>query len=152
MSYSSLTKYSTDPVNAFGNLKSALKNDFIKQKEQWIIRKIGFKLRDTFYNRKIKKLKSFDELKNEYEKFQENIDLDFLYQKYMEQIEAVINEDSYNIFLRYYDNKGIFTKFLPQLRLKGEVPYKNVVFEYLKEHSEVLEILRNRYFSKIISD
>lgn len=145
-----IAKFSRDKENAFANLKSALKNDFISKKEQWIIRKIAFRLRETFFTGKIKKLKDFPELKAEYTSFSSSVDLDALHASYEAEIQRVIDTDDYNTFLRYYDNKGIFTMFLPQLKLENKMPYKEAVFAYLSEHKDVLTVLRNKYFPGII--
>lgn len=144
-----IAKFSRDKENAFANLKSALKTDFISKKEQWIIRKIAFRLREIFFTGKIKKLKDFSELKTEYTSFSSSIDLDALHASYEAEIQRVIDADDYNTFLRYYDNKGIFTMFLPQLKLENKMPYKEAVFTYLSEHKDVLTRLRNKYFPGI---
>lgn len=145
-----IATFSRDKENAFANLKSALKNDFISKKEQWIIRKIAFRLRETFFTGKIKRLKDFPELKVEYTSFSSSIDLDALHASYEAEIQQVIDADDYNTLLRYYDNKGIFTMFLPQLKLENKMPYKEAVFTYLSEHKDVLTGLRSKYFPGII--
>lgn len=145
-----IAAFSRDKENAFANLKSALKNDFISKKEQWIIRKIAFCLRETFFTGKIKRLKDFPELKVEYTSFSSSVDLDALHASYEAEIQRVIDADDYNTLLRYYDNKGIFTMFLPQLKLENKMPYKEAVFTYLSEHKDVLTGLRSKYFPGII--
>ena len=145
-----IATFSRDKENAFANLKSALKNDFISKKEQWIIRKIAFRLRETFFTGKIKRLKDFPELKVEYTSFSSSVDLDALHASYEAEIQQVIDADDYNTLLRYYDNKGIFTMFLPQLKLENKMPYKEAVFTYLSEHKDVLTGLRSKYFPGII--
>lgn len=145
-----IATFSRDKENAFANLKSALKNDFISKKEQWIIRKIAFRLRETFFTGKIKRLKDFPELKVEYTSFSNSVDLDALHASYEAEIQQVIDADDYNTLLRYYDNKGIFTMFLPQLKLENKMPYKEAVFTYLSEHKDVLTGLRSKYFPGII--
>ena len=145
-----IATFSRDKENAFANLKSALKNDFISKKEQWIIRKIAFRLRETFFTGKIKRLKDFPELKVEYTSFSSSVDLDALHASYEAEIQRVIDADDYNTLLRYYDNKGIFTMFLPQLKLENKMPYKEAVFTYLSEHKDVLTGLRSKYFPGII--
>ena len=145
-----IATFSRDKENAFANLKSALKNDFISKKEQWIIRKIAFRLRETFFTGKIKRLKDFPELKLEYTSFSSSVDLDALHASYEAEIQQVIDADDYNTLLRYYDNKGIFTMFLPQLKLENKMPYKEAVFTYLSEHKDVLTGLRSKYFPGII--
>lgn len=145
-----IATFSRDKENAFANLKSALKNDFISKKEQWIIRKIAFRLRETFFTGKIKRLKDFPELKVEYTPFSSSVDLDALHASYEAEIQRVIDADDYNTLLRYYDNKGIFTMFLPQLKLENKMPYKEAVFTYLSEHKDVLTGLRSKYFPGII--
>lgn len=145
-----IATFSRDKENAFANFKSALKNDFISKKEQWIIRKIAFRLRETFFTGKIKRLKDFPELKVEYTSFSSSVDLDALHASYEAEIQRVIDADDYNTLLRYYDNKGIFTMFLPQLKLENKMPYKEAVFTYLSEHKDVLTGLRSKYFPGII--
>lgn len=145
-----IATFSRDKENAFANLKSALKNDFISKKEQWIIRKIAFRLRETFFTGKIKRLKDFPELKVEYTSFSSSVDLDALHASYEAEIQRVIDADDYNTLLRYYDNKGVFTMFLPQLKLENKMPYKEAVFTYLSEHKDVLTGLRSKYFPGII--
>lgn len=145
-----IATFSRDKENAFANLKSALKNDFISKKEQWIIRKIAFRLRETFFTGKIMRLKDFPELKVEYTSFSSSVDLDALHASYEAEIQQVIDADDYNTLLRYYDNKGIFTMFLPQLKLENKMPYKEAVFTYLSEHKDVLTGLRSKYFPGII--
>ena len=145
-----IATFSRDKENAFANLKSELKNDFISKKEQWIIRKIAFRLRETFFTGKIKRLKDFPELKVEYTSFSSSVDLDALHASYEAEIQQVIDADDYNTLLRYYDNKGIFTMFLPQLKLENKMPYKEAVFTYLSEHKDVLTGLRSKYFPGII--
>lgn len=145
-----IATFSRDKENAFANLKSALKNDFISKKEQWIIRKIAFRLRKTFFTGKIMRLKDFPELKVEYTSFSSSVDLDALHASYEAEVQRVIDADDYNTLLRYYDNKGIFTMFLPQLKLENKMPYKEAVFTYLSEHKDVLTGLRSKYFPGII--
>lgn len=145
-----IATFSRDKENAFANLKSALKNDFISKKEQWIIRKIAFRLRETFFTGKIMRLKDFPELKVEYTSFSSSVDLDALHASYEAEIQRVIDADDYNTLLRYYDNKGIFTMFLPQLKLENKMPYKEAVLTYLSEHKDVLTGLRSKYFPGII--
>ena len=145
-----IATFSRDKENAFANLKSALKNDFISKKEQWIIRKIAFRLRETFFTGKIKRLKDFPELKVEYTSFSSSVDLHALHASYEAEIQQVIDADDYNTLLRYYNNKGIFTMFLPQLKLENKMPYKEAVFTYLSEHKDVLTGLRSKYFPGII--
>ena len=145
-----IATFSRDKENAFANLKSALKNDFISKKEQWIIRKIAFRLRETFFTGKIMRLKDFPELKAEYTSFSSSVDLDALHASYEAEVQRVIDADDYNTLLRYYDNKGIFTMFLPQLKLENKMPYKEAVFTYLSEHKDVLTGLRSKYFPGII--
>lgn len=145
-----IATFSRDKENAFANLKSALKNDFISKKEQWIIRKIAFRLRETFFTGKIMRLKDFPELKVEYTSFSSSVDLDALHASYEAEVQRVIDADDYNTLLRYYDNKGIFTMFLPQLKLENKMPYKEAVFTYLSEHKDVLTGLRSKYFPGII--
>lgn len=145
-----IATFSRAKENAFANLKSALKNDFISKKEQWIIRKIAFRLRETFFTGKIMRLKDFPELKVEYTSFSSSVDLDALHASYEAEIQRVIDADDYNTLLRYYDNKGIFTMFLPQLKLENKMPYKEAVFTYLSEHKDVLTGLRSKYFPGII--
>ena len=132
-----IATFSRDKENAFANLKSALKNDFISKKE-------------TFFTGKIKRLKDFPELKVEYTSFSSSVDLDALHASYEAEIQRVIDADDYNTLLRYYDNKGIFTMFLPQLKLENKMPYKEAVFTYLSEHKDVLTGLRSKYFPGII--
>ena len=73
---------------------------------------------ETFFNGKIKKSKNFSELQTEYTAFSSGIDLEALQTSYETEIQQVIDADDYNTYLRYYDNKGIFTAFLPQLKLE----------------------------------
>ncbi len=141
-----IAKYSRDKENAFVNLKAALKSDLISKKEQWVIRKIAFHLRETFFSGKVKRLKDFSDLKAEYTSFSSSIDLEALHTRYEAEIQQVIDTDDYNTFLRYYDNKGIFTMFLPQLKLENKIPYREAVFAYLNEHKNVLAELREKYF------
>ena len=144
-----IEKFSRDKENAFANLQTALKADFIDKKEQWIIRKIAFRLRETFFSGKIKKIKNFSELQTEYTTFSNGIDLKALYTSYETEIQQIIDADDYNTYLRYYDNKGIFTVFLPQLKLENKMPYKEAAFAYLSDHKDVLFELRSKYFPRI---
>lgn len=144
-----IAEFSRDAENAFPNLKEALKIDFIPQKDQWVTRKIAFRLRDTFFEGKINNLKDFDDLKTKYTTFSKNIDLEAMRTSYEAEIQQVIDADDYNTYLRYYDNKGILTLFLPQLKLKNKMTYKEAVFTYLKTHKDLLEKLRNKYFPDI---
>lgn len=144
-----IAQFSRDKENAFANLKTALKTDFISKKEQWIIRKMAFRLRETFFSGKIKKLRDFSELQAEYKTFSSSIDLGTLYTGYDAEIQQIIDTDDYNTFLRYYDNKGIFTVFLPQLKLKNKMTYKEAVFAYLSAHKDLLRGLRKKYFPGI---
>jgi len=144
-----IAEYSRDKENAFSNLKAALKTDFISKKDQWVTRKIAFRLRDTFFKGKIKKLKDFGELKTEYTTFSDSINLEAMRTSYEAEIQQVIDADNFNTYLRYYDNKGIFTAFLPQLKLKNKMSYEEAVFTYLKAHKDVLLELRSKYFPDI---
>lgn len=146
-----IEEFSRDKDNAFANLKDALRQDFISQKERWIIRKIAFHLRSTFFNGKIKGLKDYSELKLKYTEFIQGIDLDGLHTKYEEEIQKVIDTDDYNTYLRYYDNKGIFGQFSSILKLEKEMKYGEAVFAYLKEHKEVLVKLRRKYLLDMIA-
>ena len=124
-----IAKYSRDKENTFVNLKAALKSDLISKKEQWVIRKIAFHLRETFFSGKVKRLKDFFRLKKRNTHLLvSSIDLEALRTRYEAEIQQVIDTDDYNTFLRYYDNKGIFTMFLPQLKLENKIPYREAVF------------------------
>ena len=103
-------------------------------------------MRETFFSGKVKRLKDFSDLKAEYTSFSSSIDLEALRTRYEAEIQQVIDTDDYNTFLRYYDNKGIFTMFLPQLKLENKIPYREAVFAYLNEHKNVLAELREKYF------
>lgn len=144
-----ISSYSIDPANAFENVKTALKKDFVSRKEQWVVRKIGFRLRDIFFNKKIKDLKYFSELNEKYRQFQEKIDLEAMFSQYMEEIKQVIAADDYDTYLKYYDNKGILSDFAAQLRLRDKRPYEEVVFEYLKGNKAILDRMRKKYFAPI---
>ena len=110
---------------------------------------MAFRLRETFFSGKIKKLKDFSELQAEYKTFSSSIDLGTLYTGYDAEIQQIIDTDDYNTFLRYYDNKGIFTVFLPQLKLENKMTYKEAVFAYLSDHKDLLRGLRKKYFPGI---
>ena len=144
-----IEQYSRDKENAFENLKASVKSDFIARKEQWIIRKIAFCLRATFFTGKIKKLTDFTELKKSYTDYTRSIDLDDLYSSFETEIQQAIDTDNYNTYLRYYDNKGMFTTFAKQLALENKMPYKEAVFAFLNDHKEVLAELRAKYFPGI---
>ena len=94
-------------------------------------------------------MKDFSELQAEYKTFSSSIDLGTLYTGYDAEIQQIIDTDDYNTFLRYYDNKGIFTVFLPQLKLENKMTYKEAVFAYLSDHKDLLRGLRKKYFPGI---
>lgn len=144
-----IAQYSRDKENAFENLKASLKSDFIEKKEQWITRKIAFYLRTKFFTGKIKNLKNCDELKKAYTDYTRSINLDELYFSFKTEIEKVIDTDNYNTYLRYYDNKGMFTDFAKQLVLENNMRYKEAVLSFLNDHKEVLVELRAKYFPDI---
>ena len=144
-----IAQYSRDKEKAFENLKASVKSDFIARKEQWIIRKIAFCLRATFFTGKIKKLTDFTELKKSYADYTRSIDLDDLYSSFETEIQQAIDTDNYNTYLRYYDNKGMFATFAKQLALENKMPYKEAVFAFLNDHKEVLAELRAKYFPGI---
>ena len=127
-----------------------MKEKLVKKKEQWIIRKIGFYLKNNSFNRKINALENYKKLREEYLEFQKEIDLDKLYKKFEKEIDSIIILDDYNKFLQYYDSKGIFKEdFKSSLNLKDDFSYEDVVFKYLKVNKELLVKLRTRYFPKI---
>lgn len=109
-----------------------------------------FQFERNILHGKIMRLKDFPELKVEYTSFSSSVDLDALHASYEAEVQRVIDADDYNTLLRYYDNKGIFTMFLPQLKLENKMPYKEAVFTYLSEHKDVLTGLRSKYFPGII--
>ncbi len=143
-----LKEYSLNP-SAFSLLKQKLKESFINNKEQWIIRNIAFNLHDTKYNKKINSLKTYTELKNNFNSWLKEINLDNLYQKYLKLYNDILTKDDYNTYLRYYDNKGLYNTFKNILKLKNKENYFNIVFVYLKNHQEVLDKIRNTYFKEI---
>lgn len=146
-----IKQYSLDKENAFEKIRQKLREDFISQKENWIIKKIAFYLRETYFDKEINRLSNFSDLREKYIEFRDGIDLNVLYTKYEEEIQKVIDKDDYNTLLKYYDNKGIFNKFLPQLKLKGEMQYREAVFSYLMNNKNVLSELRKRYLPDILA-
>ena len=144
-----LLNYSTNPENAFQNLKVKLKGDLISKKEIWIIRRIAYELRNKFFNEKVKDITSINDLKKRYDKFKKQIDLDDLYLESEKIIDSAINSNDYNKFLRYYDNKNMFSQYKKEMKLKNNLKYEEVVFEYLNNHKEKLQELRDKYFPSI---
>ena len=144
-----LSEYSLNPDTAFSNLKTQLKSELISTKEIWIIRKIAYELREKFFNKKVKDITSFDELKLRYNEFKNKINLDEMYLENEKIINNAINSNNYNEYLRYYDNKGMFSKFKNVMELDGNLNYEEIVFEYLKNHTEKLVELRKKFFPNI---
>ena len=144
-----LFEYSVNPEEAFNNLKTQLKKELISTKEIWIIRKIAFELRDKFFNKKVKDITSINELKLRYNEFNDQIDIYEMYSENEKIIDDAINSNDYNKYLRYFDNKGMFSKFQKIMELRDNLNYEEVVFEYLKTHKEKIEDLRKKYFPNI---
>ena len=144
-----IKQYSSQPESAFLELQEAVKNDFKNNKEQWLLRKTAYELEKKFFNDRINSLKNLDELKNKYREYQGKIKIDAIYTKYLEQYEKIVKTDDYNHYLRFYDSKGMFKKFVHTLHLSNRMPYEKVVFEYLKYHPEVLKAMRRKYFPNI---
>lgn len=144
-----IKEYSSEPENAFQNLKDALKTDFISKKERWIIRKTGFKLRDIFFNKKINSLTAFEDLKKEYNDFLSQVDLDAMRVEYEKRYDEIINSDDYDTYLRYYDNKAILKNFVHFLKLKNNIQYEDVVFAYLENNQRILADIRKKYLPVI---
>lgn len=147
-----IEKYSERPDNAFTELKSLIKTKLTKNKERWVVRKIAFELSERLFNEKVNSLSDLADLKNKYQAFQQQLNIDSMHRKYLNEIDNIIQKDDYNTFLRYYDNKGILLEFEHVLHLKGKVHYSEIIFEYLKENPEVLEVVRTKYFPDIISE
>lgn len=88
-------------------------------------------------------------MKKSYTDYTRSINLDELYFGFKTEIEKVIDTDNYNTYLRYYDNKGMFTDFAKQLVLENNMRYKEAVLSFLNDHKEVLVELRAKYFPDI---
>lgn len=145
-----ISEFSLDKDNAFQNLCEAAKNDLISKKEQWIIRKIAFELRNTLFNKGVNCLNNICELKSMYQEYNESINIDELYSIFEQEIQNVIDTGDYDKILRYYDNKGMFTEFLPILKLNGKIRYEEAVFMYLRKNKAIVNELRSNYFPKIV--
>ena len=127
----------------------AVKDDFIKNKERFVIRNVATRLHELGFSDGIKKLVSREELISDYERFSKSINLDNLFNKYDELFEEIIEKNDLNTLLRYYDNKNILTDFDNILNFSAG-SYESVVLPFLKENSEtLLASLKEKYLNAI---
>lgn len=144
-----IKKYGTDGDNTLQKVIVAVKDDFIKNKERFVIRNVATRLHELGFSDGIKKLVSREELKSDYERFSKSINLDNLFDKYDELFEKIIAENDLNTFLRYYDNKNILTDFDNILNFTVG-SYESNVLPFLKETAKTLLVrLREKYLQDI---
>lgn len=93
-----IEKYSERPDNAFTELKSLIKTKLTKNKERWVVRKIAFELSERLFNEKVNSLSDLADLKNKYQAFQQQLNIDSMHRKYLNEIDNIIQKDDYNTF------------------------------------------------------
>lgn len=144
-----IKKYGTGGDNTLQKVIVAVKDDFIKNKERFVIRNVATRLHELGFSDGIKKLVSREELISDYERFSKSINLDNLFNKYDELFEEIIEKNDLNTLLRYYDNKNILTDFDNILNFSAG-SYESVVLPFLKENSEtLLASLKEKYLNAI---
>lgn len=144
-----IKKYGTGGDNTLQKVIVAVKDDFIKNKERFVIRNVATRLHELGFSDGIKKLVSREELISDYERFSKSINLDNLFNKYDELFEEIIEKNDLNTLLRYYDNKNILTDFDNILNFSAG-SYESIVLPLLKENSEtLLASLKEKYLNAI---
>lgn len=150
-----INKYSKEGNKevVFEKVKEKIKNIFISSKDQWIAKHVAFELRDKFdYRGKINSIENLDQFKRLYaaeRKSEEEIDK--LAEKYEDLHKTILNEDSYDLYLRYLDYKGLLSQEIHILKFGDEIEYKTEVMNYLNtdEGDILLKEIRSEYFAGI---
>lgn len=144
-----IKNYSKDSENAYNNVFNAVKNDFIKNKERFVIRNVATRLHELGFKDKIKKLTSRVELKEDYNKHLASINLDDIFNEYDNLYAEILNKNEFNTILRYYDNKNILTDFEKELDFVDNISYEEQVLPFLKENISLLFRLKEKYLKNI---
>lgn len=144
-----IENYSKDPASTFQKVFSKIKSDFIKKKERFIIRNVATRLHELGFSDGIKKLKTRQELKDNYNKFVTSVNLDNIFEEYENLYNDIIEKNDLNTILRYYDNKNILTDFDKVLDFRDGFHYEESVLTFLKENDTLLLLLREKYLKEI---
>lgn len=144
-----IENYSKDPASTFQKVFSKIKSDFIKKKERFIIRNVATRLHELGFSDGIKKLKTRQELKDNYNKFVTSVNLDNIFEEYENLYNDIIEKNDLNTILRYYDNKNILTDFDKILDFRDGFHYEESVLTFLKENDTLLLLLREKYLKEI---
>ena len=133
--------------DVFVKLFKELRKEVESNKEKWCTNKVAFMLRRKLFDGKTRGIISIEELKKEYESFCANVNIDNLFKECLKEIDTAIESDNYDTLLRYYDNKGIMTKFAPLLHLRDKKPYPEALIECLSNNDSLIQDVREKYFS-----
>ena len=145
-----IQELSTNKDSAFENVLSAVKADFITQKERFIIRYVATRLHELGFGDGIKSLTTREELKEKYNNYVQSINLDNMFIEYEELFDSIVSKNDLNTFLRYYDNKNILSDFDGILAFSENRSYAEEVLPFLKRNQNTLiHMLRNKYLSGI---
>ena len=145
-----IEKLSTNKDNAFANVLSAVKADFITKKERFIIRYVATRLHELGFGDGIKSLTTREELKEKYNNYVQSINLDNMFIEYEILFDSIVAKNDLNTFLRYYDNKNILSDFDSILAFSENRSYAEEVLPFLKRNQNALiHMLRNKYLSDI---
>lgn len=135
----SLKKSSIDKTKKF------IKEKFIANKENWIIRHCAFDLRDNIsYHDKILSLTNETELLENYKQsIKTDYDINRLYDEYESKFNAILSKDSYDEFLKNIDLKSIM-RLISKFFFNKNTDYEEKVFKELKkpENQMVLDEIR----------
>lgn len=147
-----IKNYSTikdDEVKIKEDIKNKVAIEFKKNKDVWITRHVAFMLKEKYYRGKIKDLNNIQQLK---ERVLSDSIIDRIDEKTLE-MEKLYNElverNDYDMYLKYYDNKGIFQLIESHLKLE-DYNYDEAIRKLFSQESiDFYTEIKNKYFQDI---
>ncbi len=133
-----ISRFSKDKINTLGNVVAAVKADFIKTKETFIIRNTATRLHEIGFGGKIKSLRTRQELIDSYNNFSSSVSLTDYFNHYEQVFDTAANSNDLNTMLRYFDSKNILSDYDHILDFEYGKTYLGEVFMFLKSESSTL--------------
>lgn len=142
-----MVEYSDSPDKTLliDTFKQKVIDNFKKDKEKWIIRKIAYSMRaNAEYRGKILRLSTIEEFKDIYHSnIKSDLEIDSLYQQFSSDFDSIIKKNDYDLILRNYDNKGLI-KEVSVIFYNDYDKYAVLLFEILEkqENKDLLSKLK----------
>ena len=134
---------------SINNIKRKVIEELGKQKEMQISRYITAKLNYYFSNSSIEKANNITEVKERYEKFISQVDIDKWYSEREEHIDRIILEEDYLKAIKIFNNKGLKQKVNEEFKIKN---FLERAINLLNALDEAKEILYSVFPEEVLSE